>query len=322
MRVFLTGASGLLGANIAHELVLRGHDLNVLLRPGSDERGIAGLPYTPFYGDLFQPEVLESALEGCDAAIHSAGLTDQWLIDFSPYEKVNVEGTISLVDAVLKAGVGRFIFVSTSNTIGNGSQESPGTEAKGFNLSHIQSGYISSKVRAERYVLEQVEKRGLCALVVNPAFLLGPYDLKPSSGRLIQYALRSRVQLIPPGSKNYLHVRDAAVAICNALTKGRPGERYLLAGENLSYRQFFDLINRVSGRKPMQIPLPGFVLLMLGSLSAFWVRYLGGKSRFNYGMAQLCTLKFYYSGQRAIKELGMPVTPLQEAVREALEWVG
>lgn len=322
MKVLLTGASGLLGANIAHELASRRYDLNVLLRPGSDERGIAGLPYTPFYGDLSQPEILESALEGCDAVIHCAGLTAQWLSDYSPYEKVNLKGTISLVDAALKAGAGRFIFVSTSNTIGNGSRENPGTEANGFDLHHIDSGYIKSKYLAEQYVLEQVERRGLGALVVNPTFLLGPYDLKPSSGILIQYAIRSRVQLIPPGAKNYLHVRDAAVAICNALTKGRPGERYLLAGENLSYRQFFDLVNRVSGRKPLQIPLPGFVLLLIGGLCAFLERYLGGTSRFTFAMAQLSTLKFYYSGQRAVKELDMPVTPLQEAVREALEWVG
>lgn len=320
MNILLTGASGLLGAHIARVLIERSHTLVVLMRPGSDTRGIDGLPCTRVYGDLTQPHTIGKALEGCDAVIHGAALTDQWPTGLSSCEAVNVDGTLALVDAAVRMRISRFVFISTANTLGNGTRKKPGTELDAFSMFRFDSGYINSKFLAEQYVLEQVARHGLSAVVVNPTFMLGPFDLKPSSGQLLLHARKTPVQIIPPGGKNFIHVRDAAIGVCNALTEGIPGERYLLAGENLSYREFFSLVNQMSGRKPLQIPLPGFLLQLIGRLGTWKGRLFGGAPRFNAVTARLACTNAYYSNRKAVEELGLPQTPVSQAVKEALEW--
>ena len=317
--VLLTGASGLLGANVAHELVRRGYRLKVLMRQHSDRRGISGLPCEIALGDLTEPETLEQAVNGCDALVHGAAITSIWPTSLKYFADVNVRGTQWIVEAAQRNGIKKMVHISTANTIGSGTKEKPGTEADGFNMSRFHSGYIDSKFLAEQYVLQQVEKKGLPAVIVNPTFMLGAFDLKPSSGKLLLHAKQSRVQMIPPGGKNFIHARDAAIGVCNALETGVPGERYLLAGENLSYQEFFDLVNRITGARALQVPLPAFLLKPVGWLGSKW-GMLRGKASFNYVTARLSCHPGYYSGGKAVKELKLPQTAVEEAIKEALKW--
>ena len=317
--ILLTGASGLLGANVARELVKRGYRLKVLMRPGSDQRGIANLPCTIITGDLHQPETLKKALEGCEFLIHGAARTDQWPSDLPAFVKTNVEGTIYLVEAAKQMQIRKMIYVSTANTVGPGTKEFPGVECNTFHFSALNSGYINSKFMSEQYIQDQVRASGFPAVIVNPSFLIGPWDLKPSSGKLLLHAFKSRIQLVPPGGKNFVYAGDAAVAICNALEKGKPGERYLLVGENLSYKEFFDLVNQYASRTPTQIPLPAFLLKIMGQVGDVWGK-LTGKAEINRITAKLCCCQTYYSGKKAIRDLGLPQTPVKEAIAEAIHW--
>ena len=320
MTILLTGASGLLGANIAHELHRRGHSIRILARAGADLRAIAGLPFEWVKGDISDHIAVQQALEGCEAVIHSAALTGPAPSEYSYYEAVNLQGTIHLAEAALQQGVKRFVYVSTANTIGYGDQTCPGDEWSEFSLFRYNSGYINSKFLAQQYVLEQAAQKRLPAIVVNPSFMIGRYDSKPSSGRIILMGLKSRIQLCPPGGKSFVAVRDVAFGVCQALTEGQTGECYLLTGENMTYKQFFQTLNKVTGHRAIQVVLPWWLILGLAYLLASLARFKIGPEELSPVNARLACLGLYYSPEKAIRELGMPQTPIREAIREAVSW--
>ena len=236
MKVLVTGANGLLGANIVRELVDRGYDVRILARETSDLTGIESVTFERVNGDILDRDSVDRAVNGCGYVIHSAANTSQWPTNYNHYEPVNVTGTKYVIDAVKKHGVERFVFISSANAFGNGTKEKPGTELTEFSGFKYGSGYMMSKFVAQQLVLVEVEQSNLPAVVVNPTFMIGPYDAKPSSGQIIVMGMGKKIQVSPPGGKNFIHVRDAAIATCNALTMGRTGECYLLANENLTYR--------------------------------------------------------------------------------------
>ncbi|MBL7138791.1 MAG: NAD-dependent epimerase/dehydratase family protein [Bacteroidales bacterium] len=320
MKVIVTGANGLLGANIVRELVNRDYDVRIFARETSDLSGLKGVEFERINGDILDPEAIDRAVKGCDYVIHSAANTSQWPTTYDHYEPVNVTGTKHMIEAVKKHAVKRFVFVSSANAFGNGTREKPGTELFEFNGFHIGSGYMISKFVAQQVVLEEVEKNRLPAVVVNPTFMIGPYDSKPSSGQIIVMGMGKKVQVSPPGGKNFVHVRDAAVATCNALIMGRIGECYLLANENLSYREFFALLNKVTGETPSYLGLPGAVLKTIGAFGTLFEKLFRKPAPLSLVNARLLCLDNYYSGKKAVEALQLPQTPIEEAIREAIAW--
>jgi len=320
MKVLVTGANGLLGANIVRELTRRGHAVRIFTREGSDLSGLQGVEVERYNGNILDPDSVDSAVRGCDFVIHSAANTSQWPVAYSHYEPVNVTATRHIASAVKKYSLQRLVFVGSANAFGNGTKEHPGTELSEFAGFRIGSGYMISKFVAQQVILEEVERNGLPAVVVNPTFMLGPYDSKPSSGQIILMGLNKRIQAIPPGGKNFVHVGDVAVATCNALTMGRIGECYLLANENLSYRQFFTLLNQITGEKPLYLPIPGWLLKGIGRIGTMAEGLTRRGVSLNTVNARLLCLDNYYSGRKAVEALQLPQTPVERAIREALEW--
>jgi dihydroflavonol-4-reductase len=319
MKVLVTGATGLLGNHVARELIRTGHHVKLLVRPTSDLRGIADIPATLAYGTLSDAAAMRKAVEGVDGVIHSAAATATGNTAFSYYEDANLTGTLRLVETMQATGCSRLVFVSTANTLGPGSLQAPGTESSPFALQSYRSGYVDTKYRAERFVLENNGHKGLEAVVVNPTFMIGSHDFKPSSGQLILHALK-KIQICPPGGKNFVYVRDAAVGTCEALFRGRPGRQYLLTGENLTYAAFFDLVNRLSGHTPYRLVIPKKLFHAAGLAGSAVAKLTGRSIPFNYVNARLLSLDNYYSGTRAREELGMPSTPIATAITEALQW--
>ena len=320
MKILVTGATGLLGSNIARELHRAGEEVMALLRPSSDRRGIADMPCKVFYGDLTSYEQVARAVKECDAIIHAASTTSIIPMEFSFYENINVKGTANIVRAALELGNKRLIYVSTANTFGPGSKINPGTELSEFSLFGFNSGYINSKYIAQQFVLEAVEKHNLNAVIVNPTFIVGPYDIKPSSGKLLLYGLRNKIIWCPPGGKNFVHVRDVAQGIYHILQKGAKGECYLLAGENLSYREFFSLLSEVTGIKKPVVELPKTALYGAGIASDIWGALSKQKLEMNLTNLKLACLENYYSGNKAKTAFKLNNTPIRLAIEEALGW--
>ena len=264
MKTLVTGANGLLGANVVRELEARGREVRILARPNADLSALVGTDAEVVVGDILDVDSLNRVMRGCDSVIHAAAKTKQWPVSFESFEPVNVTGTHHVVSACKKNGIERLVYVSTANAFGPGTKEDPGTELSEFSGYRLGSGYITSKYVAQQNVLSETEKHGLPAVIVNPTFMIGPYDSRPSSGTIILLGLKRGMQFSPSGGKNFIHVRDAAIGVCNALDRGRVGECYLLANKNLTYREFFRILNRVAGKCPVNMILPSAMIHTAG----------------------------------------------------------
>lgn len=319
-KVLVTGATGLLGSNVAAELVERGYEVRVLTRKTSNTISIADLPVENYVGDITQPESVRQAVRGCQVVIHAAANTSQWGAEMNKHNAVNVLGTKHVLEAVQALDVERFIYVSTANTLAPGSLEQPGDENGAFSYQELSTRYIDTKYQAEQMVLQAVTEQGTPAVIVNPTFIIGARDAKPSSGKMILFYLQNQLIASPPGGKNYVPVQDAAVAVANAITLGQPGERYLLAGENMRYADFFNKIAKVTGRRKPVFTTPAPVLRAVGRVGDAVQRITRQTVSWNYANVSMLTIENYYTGAKAVAELQMPQTPIEEAIEDAVSW--
>jgi dihydroflavonol-4-reductase len=320
MKVFVTGANGLLGCNVVRQLLKEGHEVRIFIRPDANTLGLQGVDCEIIHGDLLDEQVVMRTTAGCDAIIHAAANTSQWPTGYNFYEAINVKGTGYVLNAARKNSVRKLIHVSTSNTFGYGTRTNPGTEQTAYAFHHLKSGYITSKYQAQQLALDEYKNHDIPVVVVNPTFMIGPYDAKPSSGKIIRMGLNKKVQVFPAGGKNFIHVRDAAVAICNALTLGIAGECYLLANENLTYREFFSSLNRITNQHPLMVQLPEVVIRSAGLIGSMVEKISHIPVSLAAVNARLVVIEHFYSGRKAVDQLKMPQTPIENAIREAIEW--
>jgi dihydroflavonol-4-reductase len=317
MKVLVTGANGFLAANVVRELLSRDIEVRGMVRQHADMKSLEGLDFEIFHGNITNASDVDKAVSGCSVIIHAAADTSQRYSQASPLYRVNVEATRLLVEAAQRHKTDRFIFISTGNTIGFGSRENPGHEGNPIGSLFQKSGYAMSKLEAEKRIQEEVKKNNLNAVIMNPTFMIGPFDAKPSSGRIFKMMYPNKMVFIPRGGKNFTDVRAASTAICNAITMGKTGERYLLAGENLSYHEFLEIVR--FGKKTIPVLIPDWVLIFLGVCGSF-LRRLGIHSELSISNAKILVSDDYYTGRKAAEELKMPPTSVRVAVNDAIDW--
>ncbi|MDF9795876.1 dihydroflavonol-4-reductase [Catalinimonas alkaloidigena] len=321
MKVFLTGTSGLLGSNTAKELLMRGHHVRGLFHNSIEAELLEKHPnFEEFHGDITDPDKMIEGVAGCDAVVHAAADTSQWPDRSPDYINTNVKGTLNVVEAAKKAKVRRGIFVSTANSVGFGTKAHPGDETSPPKFQQYGIGYMETKYQAQQIVLNEVKEGGYPFIVVNPTFMIGPNDFKPSSGKMVIAVAKGKVPGYPVGGKNYVYVGDAANAIANALTMGRPGECYILGNENLSYQEMFTKIAEVVGAKPPKLAIPPFATKAFGMLGTIAGNIFGITPNVSYKMAVVSCDGHYFSAKKAVEELNMPQTPIETAIKECYEW--
>lgn len=319
-RVLVTGANGFLAGNTIAELLRRGYHVRGMLRKTAREPIIhADLDY--FYGNITEKKDVVAAARGCDSIIHIAALTDQSVQDYKLYEKVNITGTRYIVRAALEQRVKSLIYISTVNAFGYGTKSSPGVESMPMRQPFTSSGYAVSKAEAQKLILNELANSGITATVVNPSFMIGPNDNKISSNRIILRARGKRILFIPPGGKNFIHVMDAARGICNAMEQGKNGECYILANENLTYREFYKKMSSITGEPQLLIKIPGVILLLAG-IAGNIARYAGINTELSLTNMKILCLGNYYSSEKAVKKLNLQLTPVDKAIEETLSWFG
>lgn len=319
MKILVTGANGFLGTNLVRELIKAGLTVRAFVRPSAKLDSLKDLPCEIFRGDIISPGEVAEGLRECDAVIHSASTTSVKPLPFDYYKKVNVDATDNIIRQVLLQQNKRLVYVGTANAFAPGSKSHPGDERKPFPL-HLGNEYIKSKRMAQELVLKNVRQNNLNAVIVNPTFMIGPYDSKPSSGKLILMALKKGIQWCPPGGKNFVAVTDVAKGIHKALRLGKQGECYLLAGENLTYREFFAQVNDHVERKRITISVPLGLLFLGGVGGDVWNKVSERKIALSTGNVRLISLDNYYSAHKAKRELRFTPTPVMYAVKEAIEW--
>ncbi len=321
MRVLVTGPDGVLGSNLVRELVQRHYDVSVFLLKETKAQTLEGLPITRFYGNILNPFDLDIAFENQDIVIHCAAATHVFPARNEMVIRVNLEGTKNVIELSIKHKIQRLIYVGTANSFGFGeSLNQLGQEYTPYKSSKYGLDYMDSKKRAQELILEAVEHKELPALVVNPTFMLGPYDSKPSSGYMILALHKGKVPGYTLGGKNYIAVKDVAVAIANSITMGKIGECYILGNENLSYQEAFTKISNAIGAKPPQRKLRSFMVIAYGRINSFFAKLFRYYPSVTKELAVISCDNHFYSAEKARKELKLPQTPIEVAAKECFEW--
>ena len=318
--VLVSGGDGFLGTNVVRELISRNYRVRALTEPGRDPVTLADLEVDIVRGDIRDSGQYVTAAEECDYLIHTAASTSIWPPKSSFLEEINVEGTRNAILAAQRAGVKRMVHVGSANTFGFGSADDPGDESKEYTSSHYGLGYMDTKREAHRLVLDAVDRENLPAIIVAPTFMLGPYDTKPGSGRMILSVAHQEVPGYTAGGRCYIFVKDVANAIANALTMGAVGESYILGNENLTYQAAFSLIAQVAGVKPPGLKIPPTASLLVGGFGSLFGRIFGSEPKISLPMARISKDCHFYTAAKAVRELALTQTPVVEAIEEAYHW--
>jgi dihydroflavonol-4-reductase len=319
-KVLLTGADGFLGSNIVRELLARGYSVRAFVEAGKTLFTLKELDIELVFGDILSPSDTMNAAENCNYIIHAAASTSIWPPRSEITRRVNIDGTRNIIEAALVKGTERLIHIGTANSFGFGSKSHPGTELNPYKAFCYKSDYIDSKYEAHKLVLDSVKNHGLDAVIVNPTFMLGPFDSKPSSGAMILAVAQGKVPGYTRGGRNYIHVRDAAKGVVNALEKGEKGESYILGNQNLSYREIFKLIAETIGTKTPELYFPPPLSLCMGYILTLFSKIAGKPPLVSVAMAQISNDEHYFTAAKAIMKLELPQTDIRTAVTDAFGW--
>lgn len=311
----MTGITGLLGTNLASKLLNEGYHITALAR--NPEKYIGKRTNQLHLVSMHLEDDYDFYLNEIDIVIHIAAETKTNLLTYDEYDKVNYEATVALFEKSIKYNIPKFIFVSTANTIGYGNLEFLGSETQKIRKPFNELYYAQSKLKAEKYL--QSRETEMNIKILNPTFMIGPYDSKPSSGKIILMNLEKRLIFYPPGGKNFVPVKDVVNAVLKSFNNGTTKEKYLIAGNNLSYKAFFKKIIHSNQQRTILIPIPKNLLLTLGVLGNC-LRFFKIKTSLSLINMQTLCVKNYYDNHKSIIELKVQYSSLDKAILESVAY--
>lgn len=317
MITLVTGATGLVGNNVVRLLLDERQPVRALVRADCDPRPLADLDVEFAEGDIRDAESLTAAMRDVSRVVHAAAMVHIGRTGLQQQRAVNVEGTRNVCQAALDAGA-RMVHVSSVDALRPGTREDSGHEEAPAERSSA-CPYVVTKGEAEE-VVQGFVADGLDAVIINPAYMLGPWDWKPSSGRMLLAVAKRRPLLAPPGGNDFCDVRDVAAGILAAMERGKIGRRYILGGEPLSYYDAWHLFATVCGsRGPIRVGRRP-ILKFGGLLGDLWGKIAGREGDLNSVAVALAIQPHHYTYARAEAELDYHPRPAQEAVRDAWSW--
>ena len=322
----VTGGSGFIGAHVVRALLEEGVEVRALVRPESSARNLGSLAVQRAEGDLRDRVSLDRALEGVEVLFHVAGLYELAARERRELHAINVQGTRELMLAALQAGVQRVVHTSSVAAIGHaGWRGKPADEQQWADSRKLAGPYEESKYLSERLVQELVRREGLPAVVVNPTAPIGPLDVKPTpTGRLIVDAANGSLPgYVRSAGLNIVHVRDVARGHVLAWQRGRVGERYILGQRqgNLTLHEVLQRAAAVVGQEPPRRALPYFVALAYAQVDERVVsRVRGRPPRAPIAGVRLARHKMWFTCDKAVHELGLPQTDVEEAFQDAVDY--
>ncbi|MEE2708082.1 MAG: SDR family oxidoreductase [Gemmatimonadota bacterium] len=318
----VTGATGLLGGNLVRMLSKQGRHVRALVREKADVTYLRSLPNVELIkGDITIPSSLTRPLQGVEHVYHCAALTFLWKGMAAQLQRVNVDGTKHILQAATRAGVGRFIYCSSVDALGIPEGKAPATEVTPWNWDRlgVENPYARTKYEAQKCVLEATGDK-LDVVVVNPTTMFGPYDLRPSSGQIILLIAGGKLPFYPTGGDNFVAVEDVVIGMMAAAEKGHCGACYILGNENVTYRRIFTRIADILHQRPPRFRVP-YQISRIGGWAGDFISAVTGKEQtINSSTVQMGALHHYYSAQKAVDELEMPQTSVDEAIKRAVQW--
>lgn len=320
MTALVTGATGFVGANIVRALLEAGEAVRVLVRSESSTRNIDGLPVDIAYGDLRDVASLQSALDGCETLYHAAAHYSLWTPRVAEVYAINVDGTANVLRAALACGLDRVVYTSSVATLAASPDGTPVNETYSLTLEKAVGHYKRSKILAEQHAMRLCEQ-GLPLVVVHPSAPVGAWDVKPTpTGKIVVDFLRGKMPAYLDTGLNLIDVRDVAQGHLLAAQHGKIGERYILGHCNLSLRAILEQLAEVSGLRAPRVRIPYGVALVVGYVSEGMAALLRRPPAVPLVGVRLARYPMYFTAQKAVRELGLPQSPIQDALQRAVQW--
>lgn len=321
--ILVTGATGFVGAALVRELVRQGKRVRITMRPTSRTENISDLPVERIIADVQDVDAVRRACAGCTQVYHVAGVYRTWLRDYGMLHRVNVEGTRTVLEAACAEGVRKVVYTSSIAALGIRDDGKPSDEQTRFNLQHLRLPYEESKFNAEQIAWEYARK-GLQLVVVRPALVMGEGDIYPTpSGRLVLDVLRRRVPSYFDGGIDVVDVHDVARGHILAMERGMPGESYNIGcvGNFTTIQDLTRMIARVGGvmAPPVRVPV------WCAELWAYTLTLIADHITRREPVAtpasvRILALKRRVDFSKAVRELGIPQTPLEDIIRRTVQW--
>jgi len=324
MRVGITGANGFIGNHLLRFLLEMDHRPVAFLQTGTDPRPLADLTgrYDEVWGDLLDRGSLDRFAGACDAVVHLAGVNRYWAEDLSVYERVNVEGARNVADACRAHGIRKLVHASSCITLGASERPVARDEDSPFNLAWLDFPYARTKKAGEEEMKRQSREHGLPLVIINPTSAIGELDHGPTPiGKPVADIARGLWPVYVGGGACFIDVRDVVRGFWLALEKGKNGRQYLLAGENLTNREFISLVAEVAGAPRPRVRIPRPLLMALATTLEWTADHVSHRHpAVTRSMASLVGRYLYFDGSRAREELGFTPGPVRSGIERAVRW--
>ncbi len=323
--ILVTGATGLVGSHLLVELIRQGKKVRALKRTGSDTSAIDKIfahynvpsPDKSIWveGDVTDYFSLLDAMEGVEQVYHCAAMVSFAGSAENMLMKVNAEGTANVVNAAMEKGVKKLCHVSSTAALGRADNDKIITEKTVWKISNKNSAYAVSKYAAEREVWRGTEE-GLDAVIVNPCIIIGPGDLTKSSGRMFQ-SIRKGLKFYPGGANSFIDVRDVAQLMISLMESEIKNERFILAAENLDYKNVFELIATALNKPAPSIRATALMSALAWRAAWFAGLFTGSNPFITRETAMTGQQRNIYSNKKVKEKLGWDFIPMKEAVENA-----
>jgi dihydroflavonol-4-reductase len=321
VKTLVTGGTGFVGSHLVRELLDRGDDVRCLVRPTSRLDNLKDLTIDFVTGDLRNPNSLRQAAKGCDVVYHCAADYRLWCKDPTEMYASNVEGTRNVMQAAFDEGVQRVVYTSTVGCLGLNHDGTPANEDTPVTLEDMVGHYKRSKFLAEEEV-RSFANRGLPVVIVNPSTPVGELDIKPTpTGKIIVDFLRGKMFGYVDTGMNLIDVKDCAAGHVLAAEKGRIGERYILGSRNLTLIELFDALASVTEIPSPKTRVPHWVAESYARVENFWsISIAGREPDVPLESVKLARHKMWFDSAKAVRELGLPQNPIEQALERAAVW--
>ena len=323
MKILITGATGFIGGELTRFISCQGYSVRAQCRPTSDIAALSNDTVQVCWGDVLDFSSVKKAVDGCDYVFHLAGYAKNWAKNPRTFFEVNVSGTKNVLDASKQANVKKVVVTSSCMTFG----PSNGTPIKESDerTAEFLTEYERTKFYAEELVADYAGD-GLPVVIVNPTRVFGPGLLTEGNSvtTMVQLYLKGKWRLIlGDGSSigNYASVEDVVRGHWLALLRGRPGEKYILGGENLSYNEFFEVLANISRRRYQMIRVPVWTALAVSNVEELRARWFSHYPLITPPWLKTFVADWAFSSGKAQTELGYTITPFRKALHKTIAWL-
>ncbi|MFO5491582.1 MAG: hopanoid-associated sugar epimerase [Cuspidothrix sp.] len=319
MRAFVTGGTGFIGSHVVRSLLQSNYQVIALVRRNSNLDNLQGLAIDIVKGDLNDPNIWEQ-MGGCDYLFHVAAHYSLWQKDRDLLYFNNVEGTRNILAAAETAGIQRTVYTSSVAAIGVGKLGEIVDETHQSPVEKLVGDYKKSKFLAEQVAIEAANK-GQDIVIVNPSSPIGGFDIKPTpTGDIILRFLRRQMPAYVDTGLNFIDVRDVATGHLLALQKGKSGDRYILGNQNLTLKQLLEQLAQITNLPAPQTSIPAWIPLTVAWIDEKILAPLGKTPSVPIDGVRMAQQPMYYDASKAIRELGLPQSPLNVALKDAVDW--